>query len=220
MKIILFVILCFTISGCTKESLINNTPLPTSTSNENNTSVDIDVANYLSRNNILNSEIDEDPFEYAMNDISNLSFLNKEESYVFSTGGEGFPAEAILAVYDFNNFEALSFTKSNGNYYIHVFNWNEFTLDVEGCKYYLGGVEIGEKCNELDIIFTPFEINSYIETILDLFYPNYKHTTGYLTFEDRIQLLQKLNNYVISNYKINMNHDNSEYRDRIKESLK
>ncbi|MEF9893733.1 MAG: hypothetical protein RR738_10415 [Anaerorhabdus sp.] len=211
MKKLLLVMLCLTLSGCNK--------IDQKSSKEN---VNLDEINHLYDSNtetldsILDNEINENPFEYALTNFQNVEEI---DYYVYSVGNEGFKKDEFSTIIDFNNFEILAFTKQNGLFSPMIFNWNEFTIEINDCTFYLGNVNTQSNCSNIKFENVQTEINGVLEMLLRIFYPNYYQTKENFTFENNILLIQKLNKYLISNVKLNFDFDNTEYKNLIKNTM-
>ncbi|MEA4874308.1 hypothetical protein [Anaerorhabdus sp.] len=211
MKKLLLVMLCLTLSGCNK--------IDQKSSKEN---VNLDEINHLYDSNtetldsILDNEINENPFEYALTNFQNVEEI---DYYVYSVGNEGFKKDEFSTIIDFNNFEILVFTKQNGLFSPMIFNWNEFTIEINDCTFYLGNVNTQSNCSNIKFENVQTEINGVLEMLLRIFYPNYYQTKENFTFENNILLIQKLNKYLISNVKLNFDFDNTEYKNLIKNTM-
>lgn len=211
MKKLLLVMLCLTLSGCNK--------IDQKSSKEN---VNLDEINHLYDSNtetldsILDNEINENPFEYALTNFQNVEEI---DYYVYSVGNEGFKKDEFSTIIDFNNFEILVFTKQNGLFSPMIFNWNEFTIEINDCTFYLGNINTQSNCSNIKFENVQTEINGVLEMLLRIFYPNYYQTKENFTFENNILLIQKLNKYLISNVKLNFDFDNTEYKNLIKNTM-
>lgn len=211
MKKLLLVMLCLTLSGCNK--------IDQKSSKEN---VNLDEINHLYDSNtetldsILDNEINENPFEYALTNFPNVEEI---DYYVYSVGNEGFKKDEFSTIIDFNNFEILAFTKQNGLFSPMIFNWNEFTIEINDCTFYLGNVNTQSNCSSMRFENIQTETNGLLEMLLRIFYPNYYQAKENFTFENNILLSQKLNKYLISNVKLNFDFDNTEYKNLIKNTM-
>lgn len=213
MKKYFIILIILALSGCSTTTKIANESVPTEKPIED------ELIEEISKISLLDVVINEDPFDYAKRELSNQSSLKEIDKFVYSVASEGLKENQLSAVIDFNNFELISFERNNMNYLDNfILNWSEISFEIGECKYFLGSSTKND-CNEYTFDDKLMIIDGNIEMILRIFYPGYYHAKESFSLIEKLELMSKLSEYVVDNYAVDRMYDNSEFRDKVKNTI-